>query len=111
MPIYDRKGACGHIMFDCYEPVTPPEVKCSECGAPTERVWLGKANSVIPDDIPGGVWIRHGLVDENTGEPVKYYSKSEIAKEAKRRGLVNLVEHVTDPKSGSDKSKFTTKWF
>ena len=111
MPIFDRQCYNGHTLIDCYEPVTPPDVVCPECNEPTQRVWLGKANSVIQDSIEGGIWIRHGLVDEESGEPVKYYSKSEITREAKRRGLVNLVEHVTDPKSGSDKSKFTTKWF
>jgi hypothetical protein len=63
---------------------------------------------VIPDDIPGGVEIRHGLADPVTGEPVRYYSKSEMRREAKRRGLINLVEHV--PQRGSDKSPHTVRW-
>lgn len=67
------------------------------------------ANNVIPDDIPGGVEIRHGLCNED-GSPRKYYSKSEIAKEAKKRGLRNHVEHVTDPRSGSDRNPHTTRW-
>lgn len=66
------------------------------------------SHNVITDDIPGGILIRHGLCDENTGEPVRYYSKTEIAKEAKRRGVVNWVEHV--PERGSDKSRHTTRW-
>lgn len=64
-------------------------------------------SSVIGDDIPGGLEIRHGLCNED-GSPRRYYSKTEIAKEAKRRGLVNIVEHVPEP--GSDKSKYTSKW-
>lgn len=67
---------------------------------------LGHSN-VIGDDIPGGILIRHGICNED-GTPRKYYSKSEMTKEAKRRGLVNLVEHVTEP--GTDKSKHTTRW-
>lgn len=68
----------------------------------------GRANSgVIGDDIPGGILIRHGICNED-GTPRRYYSKSEIIKEATKRGLVNLVEHVPEP--GSDKSKHTTRW-
>jgi hypothetical protein len=71
----------------------------------------GKGNSnVIPDDIPGGVWIRHGICNED-GSPRKYYSRSAMEKEAKRRGLVRWVEHVTNPQSGSDKSPHTKRWY
>jgi hypothetical protein len=81
------------------------------CGEPTERAWfqLGHTANVIGDDIPGGIEIRHGLCDEVTGEPRRYYSKSEIAREAARRGLVQRVEHTTAP--GTDKNKHTTKWY
>lgn len=67
------------------------------------------ANSVIADDIPGGVEIRHGLCNSD-GSPRRYYSKSEMAREAKKRGIVNRVEHVPVPNSGSDKSIHTTRW-
>jgi len=63
--------------------------------------------SVIADEIPGGMLIEHGLVGPN-GEPQRFYSKSEIAREAKRRGLVNIVEHI--PERGSDKSPHTSRW-
>lgn len=62
---------------------------------------------VIGDDIPGGLEIKHGLCNPD-GTPRTYYSKSEMAKEAKRRGLVNYVRHA--PPQGSDKSDLTTKW-
>lgn len=65
------------------------------------------AAAVIPDEIPGGIYIRHGLCNPD-GSPRKYYSKSEIAAEAQRRGLVNIVEHVGD--KGSDKNKHTSRW-
>lgn len=81
---------------------------CPTCGEPTETLW-DATPGVIGDDIPGGVWIKHGVCNED-GSPRKYYSKSEIAKEAKRRGLTQIVEHVPDPKSGSDRSKHTTRW-
>jgi len=66
-----------------------------------------QASSVIGDDIPGGYIVRHGICNED-GTPRKYYSKSEMIKEAKRRGVTNVVEHVPD--RGSDKSKHTTRW-
>jgi hypothetical protein len=94
-------------MIDCLEPISMGSVPCKECGKETERAWLSKTAAVIGDDIPGGVWIRHGICNED-GTPRKYYSKSEMAAEAKRRGLVNLVTHAPEP--GTDKSKHTSKW-
>lgn len=65
------------------------------------------SQTIITDSIPGGVEIKHGLCNED-GTPRKFYSKSEIAKEAAKRGLVNRVEHVTAP--GTDKNPYTTRW-
>ena len=107
MPMYDRLCSNGHQLIDCWEPINSPEVLCKACQAPTERVWLTKPAAVIGDDIPGGIWIRHGLCNTD-GTPRKYYSKTEINAEAKRRGLVNQVEHVGE--QGSDKSRHTVKW-
>lgn len=109
MPMYDRVCDNGHELIDCWEPIGAPDVACPSCAAPTKRVWLGKTCAIIPDDIPGGVWVRHGICNDD-GTPRKYYTKSEMVKEAKARGLVNLVEHTTDPTSGSDKAKHTTRW-
>lgn len=108
MPMYDRLCPDGHQMIDCWEKVDTPSVPCKECGKPTERAWLTKPANVIADDIPGGIWIRHGICNED-GTPRKYYSKSEMAREAKRRGLVNAVRHVGDD-PGTDKSKHTVRW-
>lgn len=88
---------------------------CESCNKPIEIgdwPWCphGKGtNNVIGDDIPGGIEIRHGICNPD-GSPKKYYSKGEMNKEAKARGVTNIVEHVTDPRSGSDKSPFTTRW-
>lgn len=88
-------------------------VKCERCGAAIE---IGdypfcphgrSALTVVGDDIPGGLEIRHGLCNAD-GTPRRYYSKTEIAREAKRRGLVNHVEHVPVP--GSDKSPHTQRF-
>ena len=108
MPIYDLVCSEGHEHYDLFLRVgeKPP---CSVCGNTTDTLWKRSSN-VIADEIPGGLEIRHGLCDPETGAPVRYYSKSDIAKEAKKRGLHNLVEHKPDPKSGSDKSKHTTRW-
>jgi hypothetical protein len=67
----------------------------------------GSVVCVVGDDIPGGVLIEHGICNDD-GTPRRYYTKSEMAREAKRRGLINWVEHK--PERGSDKSPFTTRW-
>lgn len=111
MPMYDRICENGHELLDCFERIdeATKEVPCKTCGALTKRAWLTKPSGVITDEIPGGVWIKHGICNED-GSPKKYYSKSEIAKAAKAKGLVNAVRHVSDPKSGSDKSPHTVRW-
>lgn len=62
---------------------------------------------VIPDEIPGGIEIKHGLCNED-GSPRRYDSKSAMAAEAKRRGMTNYVTHIGE--RGSDKSKHTSRW-
>lgn len=106
MPFFDLTCANNHEQIDVFLKVgeRPP---CPECGEPTETLWRTTAQ-VIDDSIPGGIWIRNGLCNEDN-TPRRYDSHSEIAKEAKRRGLVNWVDHVTP--QGTDKAKHTTKWF
>lgn len=60
----------------------------------------------ISDSIPGGIEIRHGLCNLD-GTPRRYDSHSEIAKEAAKRGMTNVVTHISPP--DSDKSKQTTR--
>lgn len=60
----------------------------------------------IGDGIPGGIWIEHGLCNLD-GTPRRYDSHTEIAKEAQKRGLSNVVVHK--PPQDSDKSKHTTR--
>jgi hypothetical protein len=107
MPIYDRICPAGHKVLDVWEPIATTSPPCRECGLTTERAWLTKSNAVIPDEIPGGIWIRHGICNED-GTPRKYYSKSEMIAEAKRRGLTNAVRHIGT--QGSDKSPHTIAW-
>lgn len=85
MPCYDLTCPSGHEQIDVFLRLgeRPP---CPTCGAATSTLWRQTSN-VIQDSIEGGVLIRHGLTGPN-GEPVRYYSKKEMAVEAKRRGLV-----------------------
>lgn len=56
-----------------------------------------------PNDIPGGLTL------ENLGhESVTVYSRSELRRELKARGLVEFVRHTPVP--GSDTSPHTTSW-
>ena len=105
MPMYDLVCKNNHEQYNLLLKIgeRPP---CPLCSEPTETLWKS-SNAVLSDSIPGGVEIRHGICNED-GTPRRYYSRSEMEKEAKRRGLTNLVEHI--PEKGSDKSKHTTKW-
>jgi hypothetical protein len=86
---------------------------CDKCG---KGIAIGEypycphgfgANSAISDSIPGGIYLKHGMCNAD-GSPRRYDSHSEIRAEAKRRNMVNRVEHI--PERGSDKSKHTTRW-
>lgn len=91
------------ICDRCFQPLEQGEHGQYKC--PYEPRPSGGA--VIDDSIPGGLVIRHGLCNED-GTPRRYDSKSEIALEAKRRGMVNYVRH--QPPKGTDKSRHTSRW-
>lgn len=62
---------------------------CPSCGTPTALNYdepFDRAPGLITDDIPGGVEIRHGLVDE-AGNPRRFYSKTEMKAAANELGL------------------------
>lgn len=105
MPNYDLVCEAGHEQHDVWLRVgeRPP---CPTCGGATSTLWAASA-SVAGDDIPGGMWISHGICNED-GTPKKYYTKSDMARAAKAKGLANIVTHVTAP--GTDKSRHTVKW-
>jgi hypothetical protein len=83
--------------------------QCDRCG---ETLYVGDypfcphgrgASGALSDDIPGG------RTYENLGPvPVTVYSKSELRRELKARGLEEFVRHVPVP--GSDRSPHTTSW-
>jgi hypothetical protein len=60
--------------------------KCSSEGYYNPHLKMGKAPGLITDDIPGGMEIRHGLVQED-GSPKKFYSKTDIKRAANEAGL------------------------
>ncbi len=111
MPIYDRAcDVCGHIDHDVFEVISAPDYPCDQdlCEGVMLRTWLpGSANGVVDDSIPGGLEIKNALCHPD-GTPRRFDSKSDIAREAKRLGWTNVVEHI--PKRGSDKSPHTTRW-
>jgi hypothetical protein len=98
---------CRDVRFDALVPRGGPFPACATCGGIMARAWLS-APHVHPDDIPGGVWIEHGLCNAD-GSPRKYYSKSDMRREAKARGLENVVEHKPDNYS-TDKSAHTQRF-
>lgn len=109
MPVFDRKcDLCGAVSLDRLEPSVTSDPNCLSCaGGVSRRVWLPgqKANSVIGDGCD--VSVRHGLCNAD-GSPRRYTSKSEMAAEAKKRGLVNHVTHMGT--QGGDKSRHTSRW-
>lgn len=106
MPIYDLTCKNEHKQRDLYLKMGERPA-CPVCGEATELLW-DTPPAVIGDDIPGGVWMRHGVCNED-GSPRKYYTKSAIAAEAAKRGLTNTVRHATQP--GTDKARHTTRWY
>jgi len=109
MPMYDLLcQTCGKESIDVLMPIAEREQPC-ECGGTMVRAWLTKPGGVIGDDIPGGYEVKHGLCHED-GTPRKFYSKSEMARAAKERGLTNYVVHVPSPGSDKNRKGHTSRW-
>lgn len=90
------------IVVDYREPAM------ARCGTPMIRKHLAtQRGTIIGDEIPGGVLIHNGLCNPD-GTPRRYDSRSEINREAKKRGYENHVQHIGE--QGSDKSRHTTRW-
>jgi hypothetical protein len=102
--------ACGKLREDFLVRGDGVIAPCDACGGKLERIIKhGVANAVRPDEIPGGVWMKHAICNPD-GTPKRYDRWSDVRKAAKEAGYENHVEHLTDPKSGSDKAKWTTRW-
>lgn len=100
---------CEHQERDQIVEAEQKTLPCPLCRGTMVRVWLmgSKSGNVIGDDIPGGVYIKHGICNDD-GTPRRYDSKSEMRRAAEAKGLTNYVEHKPAP--GTDKSRHTSRW-
>ncbi|MGE3341477.1 MAG: hypothetical protein AB7J46_06310 [Candidatus Altimarinota bacterium] len=66
--------------------------KCETCEGELEfySPSFGKSAGVVGDEIPGGIEIKHGLVDPVTLAPMKFYSRTELKRAANEYGLTLL---------------------
>lgn len=104
MPMFDMKCPDCGATFDMF--VRIGEEKSCTCGGLLEKVWLpGNANSVIGDECD--IYVKHGLCHAD-GTPKRFTSKSEMNKEAEKRGFTNVVEHKGF--KGRDTSPHTSRW-
>jgi len=96
-PMYDVRCLDGHdteVLVTVEDRTCP----CPICGAITERLWRGKASTVIGDEC--------SITQENGfSTPRRFTSKIERRRALKEAGLVDCVQHRTMP--GTDKSKHT----
>jgi hypothetical protein len=82
--------------------------KCQKVLQVSDWPWCphGKSNLyTVNDDCD--VLVRHGICNED-GSPRRYTKKSDMTKEARRRGLENHVVHQGG--KGSDKSKHSQRF-
>lgn len=107
MPRYDFVCPNGHELIDYVKSVNDPKPTC-KCGEPMSTLWRGTSQTVIGDDIPGGIEIRHGICNPD-GTPKRYYTKSSIHAAAKAAGLQVSDQHL--PKPGTDKDPYHKRWF
>lgn len=117
MPIYDYAcRVCERIAVDILEPMTVGPRVCGwsrdgddlkRCPGIMDRVLLPThRNNVIGDECD--ILVKHGLCHAD-GTPQRFTSKTEMRREAHRRGLTPHVTHQADSR-GSDKSKHTSRW-
>lgn len=95
-----------HQARDVWREADGSTPRCIECGSPTTRLFLPDGTA-DPHGDECDVWIRHGICHEN-GDPKHYTSKSEMAKEAKRRGVVPMVRHIG--RRGGDRNPHTQRF-
>src|SRR6267143_343845 len=96
-----------HLVRDVDE---PPPYNCPDCGTKTfDKVLLPSTmGTVIDDTIVGGFWAKNGICNPD-GTPKRYDSWSDVRKAEEKAGVTNVVRHLGRP--GSDKSKWTSKWY
>ncbi len=104
MPVYDRVcHFCDWRTDFSLELVSAKDKPCPKCGAPTDRVFIGKGPLVVPDTfstpLVDDVMLKHTQV---------FHSRSEHRHAMQLHGYENRVRHVSGPEG--DKSKHTTSW-
>jgi hypothetical protein len=107
-----RCRVCAAVREDTLQKDGGSIAPCASCGGEMERIFQmagRKTSDVHVDSIPGGLYIKHGLCNED-GTPRRYDSYSEIRREEERRGLIPYVTHEVDPASGSDKNPYTQRF-
>lgn len=105
MPIYDLTCQNGHEQLNLWLKIgeRPP---CPTCGSATETLWLPTSvPNIVGDEIPGGIEIRHGICNDD-GTPRRFYSRSDIAKAAKAKGL-RICDDKPDVKPQTNRVYFT----
>lgn len=111
--MYDRVcHSCKAERIDSLERIADSTPEPCPCGGELVRGYAvgSKSALVVGDDIPGGILIKHGVCNED-GTPRRFYSKSEIRRAAKEKGLTwggDHTEHV--PSRGSDRNPHTSRW-
>lgn len=113
MPIYSYEcEPCKSGEFERASTIAARhEQLCDKCGR--VLIKLIRMGTVVPDDIPGGLLVKHGICNGD-GSPRRYYSKSEIRKACAEKGVFcralqdGGANHVGE--RGSDKSKYTSRW-
>lgn len=99
--------SCGVEKIDVFVELRDAFPPC-ECGGKVVRLMKSGSSyaKVIGDECD--VTVKHGICNAD-GTPRRYTSKTEMKREAEKRGLVNHVEHKPSSRSG-DSSKHTSRW-
>lgn len=85
----------------CYRPTTEGEHGLFLCPLEPRR---DVCASIIPDDIPGGVLIEHGLCNDD-GTPRRYYSNSEIKQACAQKGLMRWTDIWEERRTNEGKER------
>ena len=57
-----------------------------------------RAAAVVPDDIPGGLVIEHGLCNDD-GTPRTYYSRTEIDRACEAKGMRRWSDYYSEDRT------------
>ena len=105
MPMYDFTCASCESAVERFVPLAcRNDAHVCACGGGLRRVLAaGRAPTMVPDSIPGGV-----VIENLTRHPKRYYSRSAIRLAQEIAEVKPFVRHMGSP--GSDRSPHTTRW-